>query len=336
MKHHFIYFIILSLISLQAFAEEPETATKATKATKAGESEFDRIRRAHGENANKLFGNALKKKGLIPLHGAFTRLWLNSELPKANQLLHDAQQAIIKQEKGKGEMTVEIASSEHVKWQMRTWNRIYQLFHDKSRFHPGRLDKKTQAMIEEMFWFYVCEMSRFERAAPQHVWGIHNSENHEMMHYSNALLALQALKESPTYKDRMLPDGHSLKEHYEGWNAYYKWDNEVFLRMADGNAPVALIAGRSADFASIDAFASYLGTFSGTPKDGWFKLSGGKDEKLTLSLHLASEALPRVNGTHIDLRPGMLFDSPFMSSEHGSGIVTIRKGGRELKIDMNK
>jgi hypothetical protein len=32
----------------------------------------------------------------------------------------------------------------------------------------------------------------------------------------------------------------------------------------------------------------------------------------------------------------MLFDSPFMSSEHGSGIVTIRKGGRELKIDMNE
>jgi hypothetical protein len=116
----------------------------------------------------------------------------------------------------------------------------------------------------------------------------------------------------------------------------YKWDNEIFLRMADGKAPVALIVGRGADFANIEAFASYLGTFSGTPKDGWFKLSGGKDEKLTLSLHLTSEALPMVNGKAIDLRPRMLFDSPIMSSEHGSGIVTIRKGGRELKIDMNE
>ena len=30
----------------------------------------------------------------------------------------------------------------------------------------------------------------------------------------------------------------------------------------------------------------------------------------------------------------MLFDSPFLSSEHGTGIATIRKGARELKIEM--
>ena len=30
----------------------------------------------------------------------------------------------------------------------------------------------------------------------------------------------------------------------------------------------------------------------------------------------------------------LLFDSPFLRSEHGSGIVTIRKGPRELKIEM--
>ena len=184
--------------------------------------EFERIRRAQGENANKLLENAMRKQNIIPLHGAFARLWLNRELPEANRLLHQAQQAIIAHEKGKGEMTVEIASSEHVKWQMRTWNRIYQLFHDKSRFHPGRLDSETQAMIEEVFWLYVSKMSRFERAGLAHVWSIHGSENHEMMHYSNALLALQALKNSPTYKNRILPDGRSVKDHYAAWNTYYK------------------------------------------------------------------------------------------------------------------
>jgi hypothetical protein len=657
MKHHFIHLIILSLISLQAFAAEPETASKATK---TGESEFDRIRRAHGENANKLFANALKKKDLIPLHGAFTRLWLNSELPKANQLLHDAQQAIIKHENGKGVMTVEIASSEHVKWQMRTWNRIYQLFHDKSRFHPGRLDKKAQAMIEQMFWLYVGKMSRFERAGLKHVWSIHGSENHEMMHYSNALLALQALKNSPKYKDRKLPDGRSVKQHYDAWNSYYKeycvsrakhgllvevfsmygpsytlpeitnmrdfsedkvlsqrmdkllhliwtdwavgqiigvrgggrtriyqndpkneaqlthwgtrdrwrnmshflldngkwwegvpnhpiqgmalvmattgyrlpdvimdialdaegrgdyvyvarrmakqkkmaakdvpvtyspwyafdandpgmlgydyctpdyvmgsliidprlprvsstlytqgqdlkeglpsltaqnryhaivfasdinarvvpqceglgnhktygqqqavqhknvllvqrhakakstgdmrvifggkgmkqrlverngwlilkegnawlgvkgfsqtkpnescgsqWENDVILRMKDGNAPVAFVTGRTNDFADLAAFTNYLQGFVGNPDKGWFTLSHGTKVPLSLSLHLKSDALPKVNGKPIDLRPKMLFDSPFMSSEHGSGIVTISKGRRKKVLDFN-
>jgi hypothetical protein len=185
-------------------------------------AEFERIRRTHTENANTFFENAMRKKNLIPLHGAFARLWLNRDLPEANRLLHQAQQAIIAHEKGDGEMTVDIASSEHVKWQMRTWNRLYQLFHDKSRFYPGRLDGDAQGMIEEMFWLYVSKMSHFERAGLDHVWSIHGSENHEMMHYSNALLALQALKNSPSYKNRSLPDGRSVAAHYVAWNAYYK------------------------------------------------------------------------------------------------------------------
>ncbi|MBT5690637.1 MAG: hypothetical protein HOI65_05920, partial [Opitutae bacterium] len=186
------------------------------------ESKFDLIRKAHSENAEKFFENVLRKQNIIPLHAAFARLWLNRELPEANRLLQEAQQGIISHEKGEGEMTVQIASSEHVKWQMRTWNRIYQLFHGKSSFYPGRLDAKTQAMIEQMFWLYVSKMSRFERADLDHVWSIHGSENHEMMHYSNALLALQALKNSPKYKNRILPDGRSVEAHYEAWNTYYK------------------------------------------------------------------------------------------------------------------
>jgi pectinesterase len=627
---------------------------------KPSESKFDLIRKAHGENAEKFFENVMRRQNLIPLHGAFARLWLNRELPEANRLLRQAEQEIIQHEKGNREMTVEIASSEHVKWQMRTWNRLYQLFHDQSRFYPGRLDAKTQAVVERMFWLYVSKMSRFERAGLDHVWSIHGSENHEMMHYSNALLALQALKNSPKYKNRILPDGRSVEAHYEAWNTYYKeycvsrakhgllvevfsqygpsytlpemmnmrdlsedevlrermdktlhliwadwavgqirgvrgggrtriyqdapnnqgrlngwgsgdrwrnmgqsflgtrewwnrgvpnhpiqgttfvlattgyrlpdvimdiaqdvegrgeytyvarriakqkrmkakdipvkyspwyafeptdprmigydyctpdyvmgslmidptlprvsshlyqegqdllegypaltsqnryhgivfasdvnarvvpqceglangktygeqqavqhenvllvqrhakakttgdmrviwggkgmktriversgweilregnawlgvkgfsrtksnascgssWDNDVILRMNDGKAPVALIAGRSEDHADIEAFASYLGTFSGEPKDGWFELSGDRDEKLTLSLHLSSEGIPRVNGTSINLAPKKLFDSPFIESKHGSGIVNIRKGQRTLTIDL--
>ena len=186
------------------------------------ESTYDLIRKAHSENAEKFFENVIRKKNIIPLHGAFARLWLNRELPEANRLLQEAQNGIIAHEKGEGEMTIEIASSEHVKWQMRTWNRIYQLFYDKSLFYPGRLDAKAQAMIEEMFWLYVSKMSGYERAGLDHVWSIQGSENHEMMHYSNALLALQALKNSPKYKGRKLPDGRDIKTHYEAWNSYYK------------------------------------------------------------------------------------------------------------------
>ena len=186
------------------------------------EAEFDRIRRVHGENADKLFESVLQRKKVAPLQGAFAHFWLNRDLVEGNRLLREAHQAIITQEGGTDVMTAEIASSEHVKWQMRTWNRIYQLYNDQSRFYPGRLDAQTQAMVEEMFWLYAGKMSRFERAGLQYVWAIHGSENHEMMHYSNALMAMQALKDRPDYRGRKLPDGRSIDEHYEAWNAYYK------------------------------------------------------------------------------------------------------------------
>jgi len=44
--------------------------------------------------------------------------------------------------------------------------------------------------------------------------------------------------------------------------------------------------------------------------------------------------LPEIYGKPINLNPDMLFDSPFISSKHGSGVVTIDKGHRKLKIDM--
>jgi hypothetical protein len=624
------------------------------------EAAYDRIRRVHSTNADKLFKSAMQSKKIIPLHSAFARLWLNRDLKEGNRLLREAHQAIIKQEGGNDIMTAKIASSEHVKWQMRTWNRIYQLFNDQSRFYPGRLDKETQAMIEEMFWLYAGKMSRFERAGLQYIWGIHGSENHEMMHYSNALLALQAIKDRPAYRDRELPDGRSLKQHYEAWNAYYKhycderskhglqvevfsaygkytmpelfnmydlsedkllrqkmekllhliwtdwavgqvkgvrgggrtriyqgdpekpgqllnwgkndpwyhmswilldsakwsnagqwsnhpirgmpwilattqyrlpdlimdiakdvegrgeylyvarriakqhrmaakdvpvtyspwysfdsndpqmlgydyctpdyvmgsliinptlplvashtylegkdlqegypalnsqnryhgvvfasdvnarvvpqceglgnrktygqqqavqhknvllvqrhkqskstgdmrlffskgmkarlveqdgwlilkegnawlgvkgfsqkitnepcgykWDDDHWLRMKEGNAPVALIAGRRTQFPDINSFAAYLASFSGTLKEEWFTLSSGNKTKTALSLHLTMKALPKVNGKPVDLQSKNVFDCPFLSSKHGSGVVTISKGNQQMVLNFN-
>jgi len=207
---HLILILALTSIAFAGYGAQPDA------------KRFEEIRKSHAYKAGLFMENGLKKKGLIPLHGAFARLWLNRELPEANRLLHEAQQAIIKNEMGTGGMTVEIAGSEHVKWQMRTWNRIYHLFNDRSRFYPGRLDREAQAMIEEMFWLYVSDKSLFKRAGLEYIWGISGSENHEMMHYSNALLAAQAIKDRPVYKDRKLPDGRTLKQHYEAWNTYYK------------------------------------------------------------------------------------------------------------------
>ena len=111
------------------------------------------------------------------------------------------------------------------------------------------------------------------------------------------------------------------------------WDNDTVLRMRDGKAPVVFVAGRAKDFAGIDTFSKYLQGFVGKLDSGWFILTDGSKD--FLSLHLESGALPKVNSTPINLNPNMLFDSPFMSSEHGSGVVTIQKGHRRLTIDLS-
>ena len=110
------------------------------------------------------------------------------------------------------------------------------------------------------------------------------------------------------------------------------WDNDAILRMNDGKAPVAFVAGRIKDFSNIDAFTKYLQGFAGKLEKGRLILTEGSKD--FLSLHLESGALPEIYGKPINLNPDMLFDSPFMSSVLGSGMVTIKKGHRKLKIDL--
>jgi hypothetical protein len=46
--------------------------------------------------------------------------------------------------------------------------------------------------------------------------------------------------------------------------------------------------------------------------------------------------VPRVDGDPVDLQPAKVFDSPFMNSVHGSGVVTIQKGDRKLVLDFSQ
>jgi hypothetical protein len=108
-----------------------------------------------------------------------------------------------------------------VKWCMRGWLRVYYLFSDKSRFFPGRLEKDVQASLEEMFFNYGAYKSTVERASLRNIWHIHESENHDLMDFSNAYLALQAVKNLDAYKDRKLPDKHTPGEHVAAWHKYY-------------------------------------------------------------------------------------------------------------------
>jgi len=170
-----------------------------------------------GPDANKLCENALQETDRPDLHLAFAGMWLDRDLPAANEHLRKAYEKMMR---GREEMTPEVAD-ENAKWQMRTWVRLYYLFNDKSAFFPSRLDAENQRTIEELFWNYACAMSNVERARLKYVWFIQGSENHDMMDLVNAFLAVQAIADLPEYRERPLPDGHLPREHVAAWTAYY-------------------------------------------------------------------------------------------------------------------
>jgi hypothetical protein len=177
------------------------------------------INQTQAVNADRLAQTSMTSPETIDLHFAFGALWLNQQLPEANRRLRAAYQAFLDNAHSPT-MTPEVAQT--VKWQMRTWLRIYYLFCDTSTFYPNRLDRSTQDFLEELFWNYGASKSKISRADTKYIWVIQGSENHDMMDISNAFLALQAVKNLPKYRDRKLPDGYTAQQHYDGWNTYYK------------------------------------------------------------------------------------------------------------------
>ena len=178
------------------------------------------------------------------LYMGFAKLFLNRDLESANQDIQAAYARTLKESAEEAKvhdarkMTPEIGGAERLKWQMRTWIRLYYLFGDKSAFHPGRINAENQALIKDMFWcFLSAPHNQFDmlnektgahlrRSDLRYVSAIHGSENHEIMHLGNILLAAQALKDLPEYKDRKFPNGESLRDRYGRWNAFYthRWD----------------------------------------------------------------------------------------------------------------
>ncbi len=202
-------------------------------ATHASASEADRK-----EHTRLFFEKELKNT--TPIYHGWARLYLNKDLKEANADIRQAYADILK-ETGKGatEMTPEIAGDEDVKWQMRNWVRIYFEFGPGKGPRNGRLEPETLRLIENLFWNYVCNRSHLSRASGP-ATDVYGTENHEMQHYGNVLMALQALKNLPDYRDRPLPeDGRTVREHFEAWNKYYR---EHFLARARFGDQIELFA----------------------------------------------------------------------------------------------
>ena len=100
--------------------------------------------------------------------------------------------------------------------------------------YGDRLIEENKNACEKFFYEYLNSFS--EVAKTKGVYSHDNSEfymegsgNHHVIRRQAFLLGAQLLKESEAYKDCVLNDGYTVKEHYEAWEKY--WLDDIVYRI---------------------------------------------------------------------------------------------------------
>jgi hypothetical protein len=99
----------------------------------------------------------------------------------------------------------------------------------------------------------------------------------------------------------------------------------MFLELKDMWAPIVIQMGRTADYASFEAFQASVKENKFAYQDG--KLNYTSEAGETFEYYANSKTLPKINGSTINLNPAKTYDSPFLSMEHGSDRAVISYPG---------
>ena len=70
---------------------------------------------------------------------------------------------------------------------------------------------------------------------------------------------------------------------------------------------------------------------------GWhiLRYKGCGEGAKEIYFNLANNEIPMIDGKRVDYAPAMVFDSPYLKSMYGSGVVTIQVGNEKSILDFN-
>jgi hypothetical protein len=118
------------------------------------------------------------------------------------------------------------------------------------------------------------------------------------------------------------------------WRGFLPPEEGWLVVAKDDYAPVIVEIMAKTDIESFDAFKAKVKAckigFDG-PVLEYNTIYGD-----VLTLDTSCENLPTINGQPIDFKPKKVFDSPFLSADYDSGVVTIQKGERKRVLDFNQ
>jgi len=137
------------------------------------------------------------------------------------------------------------------------------------------------------------------------------------------------------------------EQHREGKGPY---DLGMWLKCEDEFSPVIIEVARKCEHKDFEAFqGAILANSLKWEKARPFDVAQGRPEpvegrldyasasyKTSLTLFADYSRPPMVDGTPMDYTPKKVYDSPFIQSDFGSGVIAIQKGGRKLVLDFQK
>ena len=109
----------------------------------------------------------------------------------------------------------------------------------------------------------------------------------------------------------------------------------MWLKCQDEFSPVIIEVARKTDCAS---FADFQRATLANPLR-WEKVRldyTSQWSQTTLTLFADYSRPPLVNGQSVNYASPRVYDSPFLQSDFGSGIVSVQKGTRKLVLDFNR
>jgi hypothetical protein len=143
---------------------------------------------------------------------ALSALYLDVERSAASRAVLDVVAKGTDQRIAKGE--------ERFHWLAPLLIRIYELFHARSRYFPGRLTPQAEEGIRRVLWEYASVKCEKQFYTPQRVWWCWGSENHDAQRVQSLWGAAKILSETDSYRDRKFEDGHTTSEHYQALDEF--------------------------------------------------------------------------------------------------------------------
>jgi hypothetical protein len=111
-------------------------------------------------------------------------------------------------------------------------------------------------------------------------------------------------------------------------------DDGEWLKCVDEFSPVIIEVARKSDCKDFAAFQDAVLANALKWESGRLDYTSHLN-RTTLTLFADYSRPPLVDGAPVNYAPHKVYESPFIQSDFGNGVVTIRKGSQKLVLDFN-